>query len=124
MSPETLLFRLVHVSCVQGNAITSQVFQPVPMGEGLLSVYHGGSWSPEDAWNRFTGLLLGENKFVGVVGVTVAECQVLDLPVVPMPDAISGHAAIDFSGLSRNQIRRKSISLREFAVARGWLFRP
>ena len=124
MSPETLLFRIVHVSWVQGDAITSQVFQPAPTGEGFLSVYYGGSWSPEDAWNRFTSLLLGAHHFVGVVGVTVAECQVLDLPVKPMPDALDEHAVIDFSGLNRNQVRRKSIILREFAVARGWLFRP
>ena len=124
MNPDTLLFRMVHLSCVQGNTITSQVFQPAPMGTGVLSVYYGGSWSPEDAWNRFTGLLQGTHQFVGVVGVTVAECQVLELPVTLVPDALSEHAVIDFSGLSRNQIRRKSISLREFAVARGWLFRP
>ena len=126
MNPKTLLYRMVHPSWIQRDEITSQVFRPTPKDNGLLSVYDGDQISPRNALIHFTNPPAGERQVVafGVVGVTVAECEDLSLPLIPDPASFSEHVLIDFTGLSRNRIKRKADSLKEYAIARGWLFRP
>ena len=124
MNPEILLYRIVHFSCVQGSKITSQVFQPTSSEPRLLSVYNGSKISPDDVWKHFTSPSQSRDRFAGIVGVSVAECQDLGIPVKVDARAPCEVAAIDFSGMSHNQIRRKAIILRDHAIARGWMFRP
>ena len=62
-------------------------------------------------------------KYIGVVGVTVSECESLSLAVQEsVYDPV--HAQIDFSHLTHSEIRRRAHALKELANARGWLFRP
>lgn len=78
--------------------------------------------SPEDAWLHFTRDI--GFKSAGVVGVSVAECNQLELPVRPDPNPFPEHAVIDFTGLSRGAMERKADALKILAITRGWLYRP
>ena len=124
MNPEDLLYRMVHFSWVQNGRFTSQIFQPPRQNPPLLPVYYGGRITPEDAWQRFTAASPRSNQSVGVVGVSVAECQSLQLHVNLEMSLGPELATIEFTGMSRSQIRRTAVILKELARARGWLFRP
>ena len=125
MNPETLLYRIVFPVQAQGDAITSQVFRPNPSGGMLLSVYDSSRISARDVWQRFAAERQADCAGFGVVAVTVAECRGLGLDVNEDAQPLTAeHASISFAGLSRNQIIRKSHALKQFAVARGWQFRP
>ena len=123
MSPDTLLYRLVSVAFVHRNTIALQVFQPTRSGEKLLYVYNGELVSAEEAWNDFIRLPHTPRRYIGVVGVTVSECESLSLAVKHSSyDPV--HAQIDYTHLTQSEMRRNAHALREFARARGWLFRP
>lgn len=124
MKSESLLYRIVHVSWVQNGRFTSQIFQPTGNNPPSLHVYHGGLITPEEAWLRFTGSSSDFRGFVGVVGVSIAECQTLQLLVNLGTDLGLEQATIEFAGMSRSQIRRTAVILREMGASRGWLFRP
>lgn len=121
MKPDTLLYRQIHLSWVQEGRTTSQAFRPTPKDDYRLSVYDGDQITAEAAWNHYT------LKFpsVGVMAVTVAECQKQQIAAIsdPLPD-FSEHALIDFTGLTMNQARRTARQLTRAANARGWQFRP
>jgi hypothetical protein len=123
MSPDILLYRVVSVAFVHRSDITLQVFQPRQSGEKLLHVYNGERVSADEAWNDFIRLSHTPPKYIGVVGVTVSECESLSLAVQEsVYDPV--HAQIDFSHLTHSEIRRRAHALKELANARGWLFRP
>lgn len=124
MTPETLLHRMVHPTWLQNGLPTSQTFRPTPKDAGRLSVYDGSQISPRDAWLHFIGIAPGEHPPAGVVAVSVAECLHSGLPVQPDPATFPEHTLIDFTGLSKNQIKRKAGDLTDAANARGWQFRP
>ena len=123
MNPDALLYRMVHSAYVQGDTITSQVFRPPDMDLGLLSVYDGSKITPENAWECFTNAVPASGSYTGIVGVTVAECQRLELPVTSSGSSSDKRATIDFTGLTRSRSRRKADLLRRYAMSRGWLFR-
>lgn len=122
MDERTLLYRQVHPSFVQQGHITSQVFTPTPKDGNRLSVYDGDLIAAEAAWRHYTAEL--GQRSVGVTAVTVAECAGEGLPAVADADAFPEHVLIDFSGLTRSQIRNAAKQLQEFAEARGWLYPP
>ena len=124
MNSETLLHRMVHPTWLQNGLPTSQTFRPTPKDAGRLSVYDGSQISARDAWLHFIGVSPGERPPVGVVAVSVEECLHSGLPVVPDPATFPGHTLIDFTGLSKNQIKRKAGGLKDAANTRGWQFRP
>ena len=124
MNSETLLHRMVHPTWLQNGLPTSQTFRPTPKDAGRLSVYDGSQISPRDAWRHFIGISPGEHSPVGVVAVSVSECLDTGLAVEPDPDTFPEHTLIDFTGLSKNQIKRKAGGLTDAANARGWQFRP
>lgn len=121
MTPETMLWRQVHPSFVQAGRITSQVFRPSPKDKGRLSVYDGDQITAEGAWEHYTEEL--EYESIGVMGVTVQECQNQDLEARPDPAPFPEHAVIDFSGFSGNQIKKKAKRLKRVALSRGWQYR-
>ena len=121
MTSDTLLYRMVSPSFMKDGNPTSQVFKPTRKDNGLLSVYDGDQISPQDAYEHFISF---GNKAVGVLAVTVAECESLDLAVIPDPAPFAEHALIDFSALSRGMIRYAADELRVIANARGWQYRP
>lgn len=122
MQGETLLLRQVHPSFVQEGRFSSQAFVPTKKDEGKLSVYHGDLIQPEPAWKHYTTELQRES--VGVIAVTVAECDAEKLPSehdgVPYPE----HCFIDFRdpNLSKSAIKKKAENLAIHARSRGWLF--
>ena len=121
MKPDTLLYRQIHPSWVQEGRTTSQAFRPTPKDHNRLSVYDGDQITAEAAWNHYTL----KWPSVGVMAVTVAECQKQQLAVIsdPLPD-FSEHALIDFTGLTMNQARRTARQLTRAANTRGWQFSP
>ena len=126
MNSDTLLYRMVSPSFMKDdNNPTAQVFKPTRKDNGFLSVYDGDQISPRDAYEHYTGSPpgLGQNA-VGVLAVTVAECESLDLAVTPDPAPFPEHTLIDFSALSRGMVRYAADELRVIANARGWQYRP
>ncbi len=120
MNDATLLYRQINPVWIIDDTVHALAFIPTRKDEGQLSVYDGDQISPENSWRHFTDTL-GFNSG-GVTAVTVAECRSQDLPVYDSPQSFPEHALIDFTGLSRGQVRRKAHALKEAANARGWLF--
>ncbi len=123
MRPETLLYRMVHPSWTQEETFSSQVFRPTPKDDGRLSVYDGSQITPEAALRHFTNLALGGHEASGVVAVTVAECEDVGIAVILDGKPFPEHAYLDFTGLTRNAIRRKADQLKQIAADRGWVLR-
>lgn len=120
MTDETLLLRQVNPSWIQLGRASSQVFRPTPKDEKRLSVYDGDLISGEASWQHFTEVLGFAS--VGVLAVTVAECQSIDLTVFPDPIPFPEHAVIDFSGFEEGQIKKKAKQLKAAAETRGWQY--
>jgi len=120
MNQETLLLRQVHPKWIQQGRITSQVFKPTPKDKKKLSVYDGDMIGPENAWEHYTEKLDFES--VGVMAVTVSECNKYDLQAKSDPTPFKEHAVIDFTEITENQIIKKSKRLKALAIIRGWLY--
>ena len=121
MRPETELLRQVHPEFVQQGQPSSQVFRPTPKDRKLLSVYDGDQISPGEAFEHYTSRL-GLSS-VGVLVVTVDECETCELNPRPDPETFPEHAVIDFSEYGENEIRKRAKQLKTFAMNRGWLYR-
>jgi len=120
MTPDTLLFRQVNPSWIQAGRVTSQVFKPTPKDNKRLSVYNGDLVSAEGSWVHYTNEL--QFSSVGVLAVTVEECQGQRLPAEPDPNPFPEHAVIRFDGCSASQIKKKAKYLKQHAEARGWQY--
>ncbi|HEX6041512.1 hypothetical protein [Longimicrobium sp.] len=120
MKGDTILLRQIHPTFVQQGRVTSQAFRPTPKDENRLSAYDGDQIGPEPAWHHFTAVLGFAS--VGVMGVNVAECAALHLPVEPDPEPFPEHVVIDFSGMDKPAIEKLAKKLRSIADARGWLY--
>ena len=122
MNSDTLLYRMISPSWMQDGNPTTPTFKPTRKDNGRLSVYDGDQISPQDAYEHYASL---GNKAVGVLAVTVAECESLDLTVTPDPlPGFPAHALIDFTALSGNRIKRAARQLNKSATARGWQYLP
>jgi hypothetical protein len=120
MTGDTLLLRQINPNFLQQGQVTSQAFKPSPKDKDLLSAYDGDMISAEKAWEHFTGTLRFPS--VGVMAVSVAECNLCELSARPNPDLFPEHAVIDFTGFTRNQIEKKAKQLKAAAVTRGWRY--
>lgn len=121
MTDDTLLLRQVNPVWIQAGHITSQVFRPTPKDSKRLSVYDGDQISAEDAWRHYC-----KNprvSSIGVMAVTVAECDQQDLPVTPDPAPFPEHVVIKFDDYTNSQIRTKAKLLTQAAEERGWQYR-
>ena len=121
MNSGTLLHRQVNPSWVQQGRITSQVFKPTPKDSYRLSVYDGDQVTAHQAWLHYTTELGFAS--IGVVAVTVGECEALALRPEPDPEPFPAHAVIRFDGCTSGQIEKKAKRLKAVADARGWLYR-
>ena len=121
MNGNTIVYRQIHPSFVQGGFPTSQAFRPTPKDKSQLSVYDGDLISTERAWAHYTADL--GLASVGVMGLSVAECTAESLAVCSAPEAFAEHAVIDFAELTDKECRNKSKKLQSKAVERGWLYR-
>ena len=122
MTPDTSLYRQVPAGHVQNGEITSQVFQPTKKDEKRLSVYDGSQISAAESLKHYTEVLCWSS--IGVVAVSVGECDSLLLPVYADPERYKEHVLIDFSEFGRSQIERKADFLKQCAIGRGWQFGP
>jgi len=120
MNPDTLLWRQIHPSFLEGGRPGSQAFRPTPKDHDRLSFDDGDRIKAEASWWRFTetkGL-----QSVGVLGVHVAECTAEELSVevdgIPDPE----HVSVNFSGQSNGKRKTISKKLRDLAMGRGWQF--
>ena len=101
MNSGTLLFRQIHPTWTQNERVTSQAFTPTPKDNSKLSVYDGDQITAEGAWKHYRqsqGL-----DSVGVLAVTVAECEAQNATAQPDPTPFPEHAVIDFSALTNSQ---------------------
>lgn len=116
------LYRQVNPNFVQGDMLTSQVFDATRKDQGLLSVTRSSKTTAKDAFERF---LARQCRSLGVVAVTVAEIGQVGLKahddVLPEEEA---HAVIDFTRKSEGDARRARKQLTIMAQARGWRYRP
>lgn len=121
MNTSTLLHRQVHPSWVQQGRVTSQAFRPTPKDEKRLSVYDGDQIAAEAAWTHYTNTL--GYASVGVLSVTVGECERPGLTVVADPEPFPEHVLINFDEFAENHIRQIAKDLRMAAASRGWQYR-
>lgn len=123
MKPDTLLFRQINPGWLDEGVPTTQGFKPTSKDNARLSIDDGSLITAEDSCKKYTECL--GLKSVGVLAVTVDECNQHYLPIVPDPQPCQpSHAIIDFSNLSRGQIARKAKYLKSFATQRGWQYQP
>lgn len=121
MTEDTILMRQINPAFLVDGRVSSAAFHPTPKDEGRLSVYDGDLINAQDSWNHFTAAQ--GYKSAGVQGVSVAECNAEGLPTESDTEAFDEHAVIDFNGLeTKGAVRRKSKSLRDYAIKRNWLF--
>ena len=120
MTGDTSLLRQVSPSWVQGGRVTSQVFRPTRKDNRRLSVYDGDLVTAEEAWEHYSDEL-GFTS-VGVLAVTVDECEAHDLAAESDPTPFRAHAVIRFDGYPVAQIATKAKHLRIAAEERGWQY--
>ena len=126
MTDDTLLYRQVHPSFIQGDTIstqvfTSQVFKPTPKDQGLLSVYNGDLFEADEAFYHYVED--GNKKSVGTLAISKIECDDNSLPVNNDNDPFEGHCSLDYNGLSNKEISKKAKKLKSLAQIRGWQFK-
>ena len=121
MNDETPLLRQVHPRFVQNGRVTSQAFTPRSSDGNRLSVYDGDQIQPEAAWRHYTTQQSLESA--GVMAVTLAECEALDLPARSDPDPFPEHVVIEFGTLGKSSIIRVAKRLLDAASRRGWRYR-
>ncbi|AZQ59321.1 hypothetical protein EJ994_11070 [Maribacter sp. MJ134] len=126
MEENTLLHRQVHPSFIQGDRLSSlvfssQTFKPTPKDEKCLSVYNGDKYQPDESYEHYVDT---EMESVGVVSVSLQECNDIELPVVEDNIPFDGHSFIDYREKSNSQIKKKATLLKKKATERGWQYRP
>ena len=119
MTPETLLLRQIHPSFVENERTGYLAFRPTPNDEHLLSVDNGDIITAENSWRRF----VESHQSIGVLAISNGEFDAENLSVIEDGDPYPEHCSVDFSGLSRSQIKTKAKVLWDKAIARGWQYR-
>ena len=123
MTDDTFLFRQVHPSWVKDGRATSQAFTPTPKDNRKLSVYDGDQISAAGSWCHFTGEL--ELRSVGVLAVTVGECEAEGTVAKPDPEPYPQHVVIDFGeNPSNSQVKAIGKKLTRCANNRDWQHGP
>lgn len=123
MNSDTLLLRQVHPKFVAADGLpTYLAFRPFPKDAGKLSAYDGSRITAEAAWNHYSYVL--NLKSVGVMAVSVDQCESQQARPIPDAQPYPEHVSIDFSGLSKREVKDAAKKLAEFAMERGWQYRP
>lgn len=122
MEKHELLLRQVHPSWVQNGAPSSQAFKPTKKDAGRLSVYQGSMISPQGSYEHYTRTLGYTSD--SVWGITVAECDDVELPVIPDQKTFAEHAVVDFNGKSAKEQESAAKYLKAKARERDCLYRP
>lgn len=123
MESDTLLLRQIHPNFFRNNRLTSQAFRPTPKDDKKLSVYDGDLINSQKAYNHYTQDLALPS--IGVMAVSVNECNSIQLTAKPDPTPFPEHAIIDFSPYSRDGERETlAKKLRGCAEKRNWQYKP
>ena len=88
----------------------------------MISTYDGDQISPEQSWHYFNCVL--EYQSIGVVAVSVGECDTHLVPVLPDPKTLQEHVLINFRTFSTRRIKDLAKTLTGYARSRGWQYRP
>ena len=123
MNAATFLWRQVNPRFIVDERITSQLFLPTRIDEGKVSVYDGDLITARESWTHYTDPkpdgMGGES--LGVMSVTVQECQNEGVAPTPDPTPFPQHVLLDFTGLSNSKRETAAKALRAIAVARDWI---
>lgn len=123
MNGETLLFRQIHPNFIEDDGqVTYLAFRPFPRDEGKLSTYDGDQIVAEASWHHYTKVLNRTSK--GVMAVTVAECESQQTKPILDAQPFPEHVSIDFTGLSKKEVKNAAKRLVELAAERDWQFKP
>ena len=120
MNSETQLYRQIHPNFIRGGRAGSRAFRPPSCDPYRLSAYDGDQTTADVAWKHYTNTL--HKKSVGVMAVSVNECESLNLNVVADGIPYKEHVFVDFGDFSKGKIRKMARCLRAAAQTRGWLF--
>jgi hypothetical protein len=134
MDEQTLLHRQINPSFVVNDFVSNQAFSentvtissgsfiPTDKDDDKLSIYNGEKFSPNNSYEHFTK----QYESYGVLSISVQEAESVDpLKVYEDNHPFDGHCYIDFSLVeSNNQKKKRAGKLRDFAVKRGWTFKP
>ena len=121
MNSNTRLLRQIAPWWFSKGKFSLQIFMPRPRDCKLLSVDNGDIINPEESFISFKNRGF---KSIGVLAVTVQECDNLDLSVKEsLSKDNKAHADIDFTKKDDMQCAEASFVLREKAINRSWLYR-
>lgn len=120
MNDNTLLYRQIHPSFVQEGRVSSAAFRPTPKDQMQLSVYDGDKLTPESAYRHYHDEL--HLKSIGVLAVSVSDCNNESLEVIADYCTHPYHVLIDFTGKESNQTKRIAEHLKAKALLSGWLY--
>ena len=121
MNSDTLLLRQINPEWVKNDRVTSQAFTPTPKDKDKLSTYDGDQITPRQSWIHFTTNL--GNQSVGVMAVTVRECEENETSAISDPVPFPEHVLIDYSRLTRSKAKKVGKALTSLARQRDWLHR-
>ena len=125
MAEDDLLYRQIHPDWISTEGEPqSRAFLPFPKDGDKLSVYDGNYLSPEESHDHYTQVL--DYESAGVVGLSRAEVQALNIPIQPDPsEDFPSHTLLDFSIFpSKKEKRQAARKLKEKANERKWLYQP
>ncbi|RNI27955.1 hypothetical protein EFA69_17865 [Rufibacter immobilis] len=129
MEDKLLFHRQIHPTFVVNDIVSSQAFiisskafTPSEKDNDQLSVYNGEKFSARDSYDHYSK----EYNSYGVLSLSNPEVTSTEqISVVDDNFPFDGHSYIDFSKVtSKNQKTKKAGKLRDFAVSRGWTYKP
>lgn len=120
LTENPLLLRQVPPAWIQNGRATSQLFKLTRKDGRCLSAYDNREWTATEAWEHYVA---SEWQSVGVLAVSVEECQHSNITVCRDDDPFIGHVSICFEPMSRSKQERIAEKLTGIARARGWLFK-
>ena len=123
MNAGTLLLRQISPAFrKEDGQVGYLAFRPFPKDQGKVSVYDGDQIAADEAWRHYKNELHLES--VGVMAVTASECEgnraIPNIDGNPYP----AHGQIDFSALSKKEVKAAAKGLAGLATRRGWLYQP
>lgn len=120
MHNEILLFRQIPANFID---MPSSIFIS-STGHTGISVYDGSKISGIDSYQHYNSNN-PNSKSIGVMAVTVGECNELGLEVVFDGEGFFAHATIEVGeGRSKRAQKRIARRLRDLAIARNWIYHP
>ncbi|MEK7469682.1 MAG: hypothetical protein AAB074_20090 [Planctomycetota bacterium] len=120
------LFRQIHPKFFVPGTISSQAFRPGTEDEGMLSVSRGSLTTAKEAHALYTGKKGRPSD--GVVDLAVQDFADQQLSVYEDPETAPvvdpAHALVDFSALTKTEVKTVATRLRDKAILKPLAFDP